>query len=491
MKRSTVGSRFAPKIERHLALGFALAMTALWVLGQQGAGEGRFADDSMRSPIVGGTPIIALIVAVIALNAWFVAAETALNLLRPMHVRMLRDDDENKRRRLQNLIDSKQKYVAASALGSQTSRLALALISFLLAQPLAIVLDQSAKWTISFQTVLACAAAVAVVVALVNAIVGEVVPKSFATLHPLTVALASYRFIKITSVIFSIPANTVVVLAGIFTARFGGHASLANANQAEEEIKILVQSAEETGEIEKDEKDLLHSVFSFTDKVAREAMTPRVDIDALPVATEPSQIVKLIQESGHSRIPLYEETDDQIVGIVHAKDLLMALVEHENVDVRKLMRQALFVPENKDLHDLLKEMRNDRVQMAVVQDEFGGTAGIVTVEDIVEELVGDITDEYDVETPEVEQTDHGFMVLGKTHLGTVNHEVGSNFENDEFDTIGGYVFGLMGRQPKLMESIVSDGYKFTVEDSDGRRILRVRLEKCDEEILSEPVPGSQ
>ena len=270
--------------------------------------------------------------------------------------------------------------------------------------------------------------------------------------------------------------------------RFGGRASLVNSNQAEEEIKNLVESAEETGEIEKDEKDLLHSVFSFTDKVAREAMTPRVDMDALPAATEPANIVRLIQQSGHSRIPLYEETDDQIVGIVHAKDLLMALVDRQDeVNVRNLMRPALFVPENKDLHDLLKEMRSGRVQMAVVQDEFGGTAGIVTVEDIVEELVGDITDEYDIDLPEIVKTGASFLILGKAHLGDVNQEVGSDFSSDEFDTIGGYVFGLVGRQPKVAESVVDDGYRFTVAESDGRRILRVVLEKFE----IEPAPDEE
>jgi putative hemolysin len=311
-------------------------------------------------------------------------------------------------------------------------------------------------------------------------VVGELVPKSFAALHPHRVASASYRFIRFTSVIFSIPANIVVSLAGIFTARFGGQARLANSNQAEEEIKNIVESAEETGEIEKDEKDLLHSVFSFTDKVAREAMTPRVDIDAVPVETNPKELVRLIEESGHSRIPLYEGTDDQILGIVHAKDLLMALVDNRDVvDVRKLMRPALFVPENKDLHELLKEMRQGRVQMAVVQDEFGGTAGIVTVEDIVEELVGEITDEYDNEAPEIEKVGSSYLVLGKTHLGDVNQEVGSSFSSEEFDTIGGYVFGLFGRQPKLLDSIDFDGWKFTIAESDGRRIHRVRLDETD------------
>jgi len=308
------------------------------------------------------------------------------------------------------------------------------------------------------------------------------VPKSFAALHPHRVAIASFRFIRFTSFLFSIPANVVVALAGVFTARFGGKASLANSNQTEEEIKNLVESAEETGEIEKDEKELLHSVFSFTDKVAREAMTPRVDMDAVPIDTAPDELVKLIYESGHSRIPLYEGTDDQILGIVHAKDLLMALVESsEPVDVRKLMRPALFVPENKDLHELLKEMRKERIQMAVVQDEFGGTAGIVTVEDIVEELVGDIADEYDDESSEIEQVGDSFLVPGKTHLDDVNQDVGSEFSSEEFDTIGGYVFGIFGRQAKVGESVVSDGWRFTIAESDGRRFLRIKLDKCENE----------
>ena len=481
MKKDRPFHPIVARIEQHLVVGFGAAMAALWVLGEHAPNLQQRAD-AMKSPIIGGTPIIALIIVVIVLNAWFVSAETALNLLKLGHAKSVKDDQQEKAKQLQVLVESKQKYVAACTLGSQTSRLALALISFLLAQPLALFLEQNAHWEFSFPTVLLSAAMIAVPVALVNVIVGEVVPKSYATLHPLQVALASFRFITITSVIFSVPANAVVGLAGVFTARFGGRASLANSNQAEEEIKILVQSAEATGEIEQDEKELLHSVFSFTDKVAREAMTPRVDMDALPIASDPSIIVRLIEESGHSRIPLYEETDDQIVGIVHAKDLLMALVSKRGkVDVRQLMRPALFVPENKDLHDLLKEMRNGRVQMAVVQDEFGGTAGIVTVEDIVEELVGDITDEYDFETQEVVEAEDGYYIQGKTHLDSVNQHVGSNFDSDEFDTIGGYVFGLMGRQPKTSESIVSEGYRFTVAESDGRRIVRVKLEKCDEE----------
>ncbi len=478
MKRVPVKHHVVTRLEQSLVVIVAAALVVLWLIGEKDASHALYAQDAMRSPLVGGTPILLVVVAMVILNAWFVAGETALNQVRAGQVKQMREDEPVKAQKLQLLIDSKQKYIAACTLGSQTCRLALALISFLLAQGLALFFEQNAHWQFSFQTILLSAAIIAVPVALVNVVVGEVVPKSFAALHPILVLLNSYRFIRVSSVIFAIPANTVVALASIFTARFGGRASLSNPNQVEEEIKNIVETAEETGEIEEDERDLLHSVFSFTDKVAREAMTPRVDMDALPVGTAASAIVKLIQQTGHSRIPLFEETDDQIVGIVHAKDLLMALVGgQDKVDVRKLMRPALFVPENKDLHDLLKDMRAGRVQMAVVQDEFGGTAGIVTVEDIVEELVGDITDEYDFELPSIVEADGGHLVLGKTHLDDLNEEIDSDFSSEEFDTVGGYVFGLFGRQPKVLESIEDDGYRFTIAESDGRRILRVKVDK--------------
>ena len=272
----------------------------------------------------------------------------------------------------------------------------------------------------------------------------------------------------------------ITAVANVLTSRFGGEASFEFQNQVEEEIKTIVESAEESGEIEVDERELLHSVFEFTDTVAREIMTPRVDLDAVPIKCDPQEVMKVIQESGHSRIPLYEETDDQIVGIVHAKDLLKAAMENRGpINLRSLMRPALFVPENKSLHDLLKDMRQERTQLAVVQDEFGGTAGIVTVEDIVEELLGDIVDEYDIEEPEI-VSDHGsFIVEGKAHVDDVNAALGSTFESEEFDTIGGYVFGIFGRQPVLNECIDSDGWRFCIVDSDGRRIGKLRIERLD------------
>lgn len=479
---------FFHRLERNLILGLAAVFAALYVVGEHGLSGSRAQVDSFRAPLGAGLPVTVAILGVILLNALFVAGETAVELIKSVHVKRVREEDEARANRLQDLIDGKARYVAACTLGSQTARLALVFIGFLLAQSLALLLEQRAGWRFDYGTILLSALIIAIPVTLVNLVLGELVPKSYATLHPHRVGLQLYRFIRFAAIVYSVPARLIVALANLLATRFGGKASFV-ANQAEEEIKNLVESAQETGEIEVDEKELLHSVFEFTDTVAREVMTPRVDLDAMPVRSDPHEVVRLIHETGHSRIPLYEDTDDQIVGIIHAKDLLMAMVESNGtVSLRTLMRPALFVPENKNLHELLTEMRAGRSQMAVVQDEFGGTAGIVTIEDIVEELVGDIVDEYDVEEPGVVASDSGWLVDGKTHVDDVNDEIGSNFESEEFDTIGGLVFGLFGRQPKPSETIEADGFRFTVAETDGRRILKLGIDRIPP--AEEPAPAN-
>ncbi|RYG32174.1 HlyC/CorC family transporter, partial [bacterium] len=382
--------------------------------------------------------------------------------------------DEPRRAKLQTLVDGKSKYVAACALGNRFCRVALVFLSFLLAQGFAPGLADRLNWDFDFRAILLGALMVAIPIEVLNLMIGELLPKSYSALYPSKVGSRLFGFIRATGTVLSVFALPVAAMANLVASRFGGRASFETPNQTEEEIKALVDSAEETGEIESEEKELIHSVFEFADTVAREVMTPRVDLDSMPVDTPAVDVARVMRETGHSRIPLFEETDDQIVGILHAKDLLMAMVEDVEVRVRDLMRAPIFVPEGKSLRELLTEMRTSKSQMAVVQDEFGGTSGVVTIEDIVEELVGDIVDEYDEEMPEVvaEGVD-AWSVDGKTHLDDLNHEVGATFDSEEFDTIGGYVFGHFGRQPTMGESIEIDGYRFDVIETDGRRILRL------------------
>jgi putative hemolysin len=431
------------------------------------------------------------VVGLIALTGIFVASETSVELLRPRHIKHLRDENSRGAVRLQTLLDGQSRFSAACSLGSHLARLVLVFAVLWLA-PLAMpAVSGWFGWEEGLGAVLGTGLFLMLPVGLVHVVFGELVPKSFAALHPHRTAGILYRFIVGASFLLAVPAAAIAGLAGLLTRLYGGKASFAMPNAAEEEILTLVESAEEAGEIESDERELLRSVFSFTDTVAREVMTPRVDIDGMPVRSDPTEVVKVIQETGHSRIPLYEDTDDQIVGIIHAKDLLLAMLGGKAPNLRSLMRPPLYVPENKNLHELISEMRSSRSQLAVVQDEFGGTAGIVTIEDIVEELVGDIVDEYDVEEPAVVETETGWIVDGKTHVDDVNDAIGSEFETEEFDSIGGLVFGLFGRQPQLGERIEHEDYAFTVVETDGRRVAKLLVEKLAPAAELEPLDNER
>ena len=205
-----------------------------------------------------------------------------------------------------------------------------------------------------------------------------------------------------------------------------------------------------------------------------------------------AEVARVVEETGHSRIPVYEGTDDQIVGIIHAKDVLKWVLNGSHDEpLRNNLRPAHFVPQSKNLHDLLREMRINRSQIVIVQDEFGGTAGIVSIEDIVEEVVGEIVDEYDDDEIKVIRDGSKLMIGGKMNIDDLNEEVGTKFESEEFDTIGGFVFGLFGKQPAPGESIESGGYRFTVEDTDGRRINLIALEKLEDEPISFPMTSDQ
>ena len=459
-----------------------VAIAIPWLLGWRLAPGTSCAAISLHvDPTMSWVTVLALVMAMF-FSALYVGSETALDLLRPMHVKHAKEKSSKRAERLEWQMDHRASLIAACILGRQTMKLAMVFFSLTLASKM--------TGGTSFGETAVYALCIVVPVGLLSMVI-DLVPKSYANLHPHRVALRLDGFTRASWAIFALPAALITFVANLLTSRFGGEATFEIQNPVEEEIKVMVESAEESGEIEVDERELLHSVFEFTDTVAREIMTPRVDLDAKPIGSDPLDVIKLIQETGHSRIPLYEDTDDQIMGIVHAKDLLLAAMDKSKpINLRALMRPALFVPENKSLHDLLREMRHARTQLAVVQDEFGGTAGIVTVEDIVEELFGDIVDEYDVEEPSIQEQNGVFLVGGKMHVDDVNATLGSEFDSEEFDTIGGYVFGLFGRQPKPLECLDDGLWRFCVAETNGRRILQLKIERLPEPVFSEPADES-
>lgn len=245
----------------------------------------------------------------------------------------------------------------------------------------------------------------------------------------------------------------------------------------ESHLKDWVENIPENTILEQDERKMIRSIVHFSNTMIREIMIPRVEIDALEVETPLDEAARLIRESGHSRLPIYDDEIDRIVGILYAKDLLQAYVEKRVVTIRDLMRQALFVPESKMAGDLLNEMKSSGIHMAVVVDEYGGTSGIVSMEDIVEEIVGEIRDEYDDREEDLVQEigPDEYSFLGRIDLEDVNEYLGTHLTRESADTLAGFLYSQIGKIPTLNEKVEAEGWTFEIEELSGRRIQRVHV----------------
>lgn len=417
-----------------------------------------------------------LIVGLMLVNALFHAGEAALTGLRRSRVEDMKENNHPAAPRLEHLLSDANSYFATCQVGSQLARVGMITAAVLASPPLAIILSgqnpPGALWmTVAILMMIG-------IVALMNLAFMELMFRGFGRKKPEVWSGRLYSFLRLMRILLFPFVWVVRVLLASFANRLGIGPLFSPAVITEEQLIEIVAATEESGELMEDEKEMIHSVIEFTDTVAREVMTPRTDIDAVEVNATPLDVAKKIRESGHTRIPIYEGTIDRIVGIVHAKDLLQATLEGKSRTIREIMREPYVIPESKDLHQLLSEFRSGRTQMAIVQDEFGGTAGLVTIEDLVEEIVGEIVDEYDVEEAEIQEVEEGtWLIDGKTHVDDVNDEIGSKFESEEFDTIGGYVFGLFGRQPEKGERIDAGQWELEVADTDGRRVLKVRAKR--------------
>lgn len=470
-----------PLLMPAMGVGFILLPFGAF-LGQLGPGSTTNLHDFATDPLLVALLWVGIVV-ITFLNALFVAGEVAVDLLRTSHI--ADQDDPEKQKLLARQFERKENVAAACVLGALTMRswlifLCLGLSPWI-AGRLGLMNEQSAPGPV-VTVIIGVTVVLSIVVMFFNVVV-ELVAKTYAVNQPAEATLKLAQVLRVFDIVFRVPSILATKAAGIFTNRFGTKASFStDTSKAEEEIKEILGNSEQTSEMDETELALLQSVFEFGDTVARSIMTPRVDVEAIPLQTDLASVASLVEATGHSRFPVYEETDDNIVGIIHAKDVLRAMSRkqvYENLSA--IVRPALFVPESKPLHDLLAEMRAQQAQMVIVQDEFGGTSGIVTIEDIVEELVGEIIDEYDVAVPEIVSQGNVHHVSGKFSIEDLNDVLGTEFSSEEFDSVGGYIFGLFGRQPRTGEWLDHEGYRFTVEESDGRRIMRLKVEAVDPE----------
>ncbi len=247
------------------------------------------------------------------------------------------------------------------------------------------------------------------------------------------------------------------------------------ADRAQEEILI------------EEKKDMIKGIEDLSNTSVKEVMIPRIDVDLLSLDTPQDELLEKISESGHSRFPVYEESIDNIVGVLYVKDLIKAFAKKEAVDLKKAVRKAYFVPESKKIDALLREFKRRHVHIAIAIDEYGGISGIVCMEDIIEEIVGDIQDEFDNEREDIVSLgeENVWMCDARVNLGDMNEEIGSDFPTDDFDTLGGFVLDLFGRIPAKHEKISWNNYDFIVQDMEGHRVNLIKVIRNDEAVDAE------
>jgi len=343
----------------------------------------------------------------------------------------------------------------------------------------------------SIATVLAAAvlplgpAIATAIVTLAIFIYAEMIPKTLAINNPERGAVLVAKPVKwLTKLVY--PLAYVFILIANFFVRILGGKTARRPFVTEEEIKMMVSVGAEEAAIEEEEKEMIHSIFEFGDTIVREVMVPRPDMVAVESKAAVEEVLDLIIKVGHSRIPIYEESIDNVVGLVYAKDLLIYLNRAKPGQaaavLKKLMRPAYFVPETKRVSELLKEMQQKKSHMAIVLDEYGGTAGLVTIEDLLEEIVGEIFDEYDLEEAMIEvlSTDV-YRIDGRAPMDEVRELLGVDLPEYGGETIGGFVYDLVGRIPVPGEVVEYDSLRFEVDKVIGRRISKIIVVKKETE----------
>lgn len=320
---------------------------------------------------------------------------------------------------------------------------------------------------------------IVIVLGFLMVVFGELVPKSLALRYAESVAMRVAPAVSVFATIFKIPAKLLTLASNLFLLPFKDSTTFTESRISEEEFKLMLEEGTKTGVIDKTEHELIESIFEFTDTTVKEVMIPRPDIVALNVDLPPEKLVRIVLEEGYSRMPVYKGTLDNILGVVYTKDLL-GLHEYRNVIIlQDVIRPAYFVPETTKISRLMRDLQQRHLHLAVVIDEFGGTEGIVTMEDILEEIVGEIHDEYDEVVKDVEQASDGsFLVNGRIAVKGFNERFDAHLpEGEGYDTLGGFLHKSAGKIPELNEVITFESHVFTVVKKSQRRIRLVKVRR--------------
>jgi len=440
------------------------------------------------------------IILLVLLNAFFVGAEFALVRSRRTRLEAMVRSGDRLAHFAVRASSNISRILSASQLGVTLASLGLGWVAESTVGEVFEHLFANLPFAIELSMRLTLAATVAlIIVTYLHVVFGELVPKAAALNHPeglarwLAPPLLFFAWIT-TPFTYFLNRSSLVILHALGQEKAGSE----EAVHSPEEIRLLVEQSQESGQMQAHDADLIDAVFEFSEKNAREVMTPRTELVALPVEATLSEVLDVVQESGLSRYPVYDESIDNIIGVVLAKDLLKLLAPRANTeafDLPSIMRPVHVIPGSREVEEVLADFKRLKEHMAVVLDEYGGTAGVVTMEDLLEEIVGEILDEYD--TPEdAEAPLHtragDTLVPGSTHIGELNEHFSLTVPDEDYTTIGGYVFGVLGRLPVIGDRVIAGGGIFTVREMTGRRIesLSVDLHSLGDRRATDREPQS-
>ena len=419
---------------------------------------------------------IAILVILIGLNAFFAASEIAFIALNDTKIEKQAKEGNKKAKQIEKMLETPSKFLSTIQIGiTLAGFLSSAFASDAFASKLAPVLNNMIPIGINIWQNISILI-ITIILSFFTIVFGELVPKRLAMKHYEKIAFATIGIIRtiITAPFVKLLSVTTNAISKIF-----GVGENEEEIVTEEEIKMMVDQGKEDGTIQEDEKEYINNVFEFNDIVASEIMTHRTDMFAVDINTGANELLEEIikDDCKHSRIPVYDETVDEIKGILYVKDIIKNIGK-KTFKIKNIMKEAYFVSQNKLINELFKEMQKNKKQMAIVVDEYGGTAGLITMEDILEEIVGDIFDEYDEFEEEYEKIDDKtYIISGKMPIYDVNKLLNSNIPEGDYDTLSGYLQEELGRIPTDEENpiIETKELTFKIEEYEDKRIIKVKV----------------
>ena len=413
---------------------------------------------------------LAILIVSLFLCAFASAAETSLTSISRIKLKNLVEEGDKRAIEIEKLLSNPNKLLSTILIVNSVAVIVASSMSTVLAL----------RFSPTYGELIAT-----ILISLVVLIFCEITPKTAAVQNPLRWARVFVRPVRITAWLLQPVVGALGAVTNSLVRLVGGQVKYRGPFVTEEELRLLVSVGEEEGVLEEEETEMIHSIFEFADTTVREVMIPRIDMVTLESDATVDEAVDLALQGGFSRIPVYEESIDNIIGVLYTKDMLKQLREGRNGHpIRDLVRPAYFVPETKKLDDLLREIQQKHVHMVIIVDEYGSVAGLVTIEDLVEEIVGDIQDEYDREEKLYEKVNEDIYVFNaKINIDEFNEIMDMELADTDYETLGGFLYAQLDKIPNAGDTITFNDMTFTVLTTRGRRITQVRVERCNKQPI--------